>query len=75
MKPATPKPILLKNYTPPPYLIDTVELDVSLHPTQTRVLSTLKMRPNSHLKKMNQFWNLYQSFLVHRIKTNFFFNF
>jgi aminopeptidase N len=51
MKPATPKPILLKNYTPPPYLIDAVELDVSLHPTQTRVLSTLKMRPNPQLKK------------------------
>ena len=51
MKPATPKPILLKNYTPPAYLIDAVELDVSLHPTQTRVLSTLKMRPNPQLKK------------------------
>ena len=51
MKPATPKPILLKNYTPPAYLIDAVELDVSLHPTQTRVLSTLKMRPPPQLKQ------------------------
>jgi aminopeptidase N len=51
MKPATPKPILLRNYTPPPYLIDAVELDVSLHPARTRVLSTLKMRPNPHAKK------------------------
>ncbi|MEO8652462.1 MAG: aminopeptidase N, partial [Hyphomicrobiaceae bacterium] len=51
MKPTTPKPILLKNYLPPPYLIDTVELDVSLHPTQARILSTLKMRPNPQAKK------------------------
>ena len=51
MKPATPKPILLKNYTPPAYLIDAVDLDISLHPTQTRVLSTLKMRANPQMKK------------------------
>jgi aminopeptidase N len=51
MKPATPKAILLKNYTPPPYLIDTVELDIGLHPTQTRVFSTLKMRPNPQAVK------------------------
>jgi aminopeptidase N len=51
MKPATPKPILLKNYLAPPYLIDTVELDVALHPTKTRVLSTLKMRPNPNSPK------------------------
>ena len=37
MKPEKPQPILLKNYSAPPYLIDTVSLDVALHPTRTRV--------------------------------------
>ena len=37
MKPDTPRPILLKDYRPPDYLIYMVNLDVSLHPTRTRV--------------------------------------
>ena len=32
MKTDTPRPILLKDYRPPNYLIDTVHLDVSLAP-------------------------------------------
>jgi aminopeptidase N len=51
MKPATPKPILLKNYLAPPFLVDTVELDVALHPTRTRVEATLGLRPNPAAKK------------------------
>ena len=46
MKTDVPRPILLKDYTPPPYLIDTVGLDVMLHPTATRVMSRLKIRRN-----------------------------
>ena len=46
MKTDTPRPILLKNYRPPNYLIDTVNLDVSLHPTRTRVRAKLKIRRN-----------------------------
>ena len=42
----TPRPIKLKDYTPPAYVIDQVNLDFSLHPTATRVKSRLKMRPN-----------------------------
>ena len=42
----TPKPILLKDYRPSAYLIDTVHLDIALYPTETRVKSRLKMRPN-----------------------------
>ena len=38
-KAAAPAPVLLADYAPPPYLIDTVRLDVSLHPTETRVAS------------------------------------
>ncbi|MDP1581796.1 MAG: aminopeptidase N [Bradyrhizobium sp.] len=40
------EPILLKNYSPPDWLIDTVGLDVSLHPTQTKVKATLALKPN-----------------------------
>ncbi len=46
MKTDVPRPILLKDYTPPPYLIDTVGLDVMLHPTATHVTSRLKIRRN-----------------------------
>ena len=43
MKTDTPRPILLKDYRPPNYLIDAVDLDVSLHPTRTRVRARLKI--------------------------------
>ncbi len=46
MKTDTPRPILLKDYKPSSYLIDTVHLDVVLHPTEARVSSRLKVRPN-----------------------------
>jgi aminopeptidase N len=51
MKTDTPRPILLKDYRPPGYLVDTVNLDVSLHPTRTRVRSRLKVRPNPSVAK------------------------
>ncbi|MDX2157527.1 MAG: aminopeptidase N [Hyphomicrobiaceae bacterium] len=46
METDAPKPILLKDYRPSPYLIDTVHLDIALHPTETRVRSRLAVRPN-----------------------------
>ncbi len=46
MKTDTPRPIRLKDYQPSPWLIETVALDVSLHPTETRVRSRLKIKPN-----------------------------
>src|SRR5688572_16635553 len=46
MKTDTPRPILLKDYRPPNYLIDTVMLDVSLDTTRTRVCARLKVRRN-----------------------------
>jgi aminopeptidase N len=51
MKTDTPRPFLLKDYRPPNFLIDTVDLDVSLHPTRTRVRSRLKLRPNPSVAK------------------------
>ena len=51
MKPQKPQPILLKNYTPPPYLIEAVDLDVALHPTKTRVAATLSLSPNPAARK------------------------
>ena len=46
MKTDTPRPILLREYRPPSYLIDTVHLDFNLHATETRVRSKLKFRRN-----------------------------
>lgn len=46
MKDASPQPIYLADYTPPAYLIDGVELVFHLHPTATRVVSTIRFRPN-----------------------------
>src|SRR4051794_707562 len=40
------RPVRLEDYRPPDWLVDTVELDVSLHPTEARVRATLKLRPN-----------------------------
>ncbi|SFU71627.1 aminopeptidase N [Methylobacterium sp. 174MFSha1.1] len=38
--------VRLADYRPSDYLIDRVELDVRLHPTETRVTATLALRPN-----------------------------
>jgi aminopeptidase N len=40
------RPVRLQDYRPPDWLVDTVDLDVVLHPTATRVCSTLRLRPN-----------------------------
>ena len=51
MKTDTPRPILLKDYRPPSYLIDSVRLDVTLHKTRTRAQARLKVRPNPAVAK------------------------
>ncbi|WP_243367621.1 aminopeptidase N [Microvirga solisilvae] len=38
--------VRLEDYRPSDFLIDQVELDVRLHPTATKVTTTLSMRPN-----------------------------
>jgi aminopeptidase N len=40
------QPKLLKDYAPPNYLVDTVELDFALDPKATRVKSKLRLRSN-----------------------------
>ncbi|HEY6027371.1 MAG TPA: hypothetical protein VIV09_10790, partial [Pseudolabrys sp.] len=40
------QPIRLEDYRRPDWLVDTVHLDVSLHPSGTRVRATLALRPN-----------------------------
>ncbi len=47
MRTEEPRPIRLKDYREPDWLIDTVELDVSLDATATTVRAKLKLRPNS----------------------------
>ena len=46
MRTDTPVQIRLKDYRPSNYLIDTVHLDVALHPTRTKTVARLAMRPN-----------------------------
>src|SRR5262249_25481863 len=40
------QPIRLKDYRPPEWLVETVSLDVSLHPTAAKVRATLALKPN-----------------------------
>ena len=51
MKTDTPRPILLKDYRPPNYLVSHVQLDVALHPTRTRVQARIDVRPNPAVAK------------------------
>src|ERR1035437_6214816 len=46
MRTDTAQPIRLKDYRPPDWLVETVALDVSLHPTQSKVRATLALKPN-----------------------------
>jgi aminopeptidase N len=46
MRTEEPRPIRLKDYRPPDWLIETVDLDVSLGPTATTVRAKLKLKPN-----------------------------
>jgi len=46
MRTDTPQAIYRKNYTPPTYLVDTVEIGFDLDPKETRVASRLVMRRN-----------------------------
>ncbi|WP_298960420.1 aminopeptidase N [uncultured Methylobacterium sp.] len=46
MRTETPPVVRLADYRPSDYLVDRVELDVRLHPTETRVTATLALRPN-----------------------------
>ncbi|MBL8585453.1 MAG: aminopeptidase N [Bradyrhizobiaceae bacterium] len=39
-------PVRLADYRPPDWLVDTVDLDVALHPSRTRVRARLALRPN-----------------------------
>src|SRR5580658_8045947 len=47
MRTEEPRTVRLKDYRPPDWLIDTVELDVSLDATATKVRAKLRLRPNS----------------------------
>ncbi len=44
---AQKKETFLKNYTPPPYLVDSIHLRVELAPTATKVEAKLHIRPNA----------------------------
>jgi aminopeptidase N len=46
MKPDSPRPHRLKDYRPPAYLVDHVDLDFALDPERTEVKAVLKIRRN-----------------------------
>src|SRR4051812_12622265 len=46
MRTEEPRPVRLSEYRPPDWLVETVDLHVNLHPTQTPVRATLKVKPN-----------------------------
>ena len=46
MRTEEPRPVRLAEYRPPDWLVETVELNVKLHPMQTPVHATLKFKPN-----------------------------
>ena len=47
MRTEEPCPVRLQDYRPPDWLIETVDLDVSLHPTTTTVRARLRIKPNA----------------------------
>ncbi|MEW6037190.1 MAG: aminopeptidase N [Pseudomonadota bacterium] len=51
MREATPKTIYLKDYQPPEYLVDAIDLFFELDPKSTRVTSRLKLRHNPAVKE------------------------
>ncbi len=50
MKDASPQTIYLKDYTPPAYLVEKVELTFRLAPSATRVISRISFIPNPAAK-------------------------
>jgi aminopeptidase N len=42
------RPVRLEDYRPPDWLVETVELDVSLDPKATRVRAALRLKPGSN---------------------------
>jgi len=47
MRTEEPRPVRLEDYRPPDWLIETVDLDVSLDSTASRVRTKLKLKPNA----------------------------
>jgi len=46
MRTDTARPVRLEDYRPPDWLVETVDLHVSLDPAATRVHATLRLKPN-----------------------------
>jgi aminopeptidase N len=40
------QPVRLKDYRAPDWLVETVKLEISLHPTRTKVRARLSLKPN-----------------------------
>ncbi len=47
------KTVYLKDYSPPPFLVETVELRIVLHEAASKVISTLKCRRNEQVNELD----------------------
>jgi aminopeptidase N len=47
MRTDTPSPVRLEEYRPPDWLIESIDLDVALHPTATQIRAILQLKPNA----------------------------
>ncbi|MEM8872206.1 MAG: aminopeptidase N, partial [Pseudomonadota bacterium] len=53
MRTEQPPTIRLRDYTPPPYLVDTVHLTFQLAPDATRVTARVRFRPNPDVPRQD----------------------
>ena len=54
MKDSTPKPVLLKEYRKPDYLVDNISLSFDLHSNETKVHSKMEVRRNPDADNQNE---------------------
>ncbi|MHA6267993.1 aminopeptidase N [Aliiroseovarius sp. CAU 1755] len=65
MTDTSPQPIFLADYTPPNWLIEEVSLTFVLHPTATRVRSSIRFTPNPNAKSRDFFLHGEHLTLIH----------
>jgi aminopeptidase N len=71
MRTDTPQSIRLEDYRPPEFLIDHVDLDIVLHPTDTIVRAKLNLRPNpASMKKAKRLKLVGEHLALESIKLN-----
>ena len=68
MRTDTARPVRLKDYRPPDWLVESVDLDVSLHPTKTRVRSGASAELYRSLRHSEAFRLRSQLLVLHAVR-------